>query len=122
MKTLPSSPFLLHSFHSPLSISSLSPYNSPCNVFFFSPSQKFEGDGRWVTLKMKEDWNALEMEDVETKNEELMLRIKEVEVKNEELRLKIEDIEGKNVIFRVGIGIVYFGGRGWLKKKMLALP
>ncbi|KAG5557386.1 hypothetical protein RHGRI_007593 [Rhododendron griersonianum] len=99
--------------------------------------------------KMNEDWNALEMEDLETKNEELMLKIDEVEAKNEELRLKIEDLEAKNVIFRgrnklmkeevelanvkvklltaivvilVGIGIVYFGGKGWLKKKMLALP
>ncbi|KAG5562174.1 hypothetical protein RHGRI_005048 [Rhododendron griersonianum] len=62
------------------------------------------------------------MEDLETKNEELMLKIEEVKVKNEELRLKIKDMEAKNVIFRVGLGIVYFGGKGWLNKKMLALP
>ncbi|KAG5532016.1 hypothetical protein RHGRI_026590 [Rhododendron griersonianum] len=99
--------------------------------------------------KMNEDWNALEMEDLQTKNEELMVKIEELEAKNEELRLKIEDVEAKNVIFRgrnklmkekielanlnvkwltvivvilVGIGIVYFGGKMWLKKKMLTLP
>ncbi|KAI8558839.1 hypothetical protein RHMOL_Rhmol04G0127600 [Rhododendron molle] len=99
--------------------------------------------------KINEDWNALEMEDLQTKNEELMLKIEDLEAKNEEFRLKIEDMEAKTVIFigrnklmkeklqsanskvkwltaivviLVGIGIVYFGGKGLLKKKMLALP
>ncbi|KAG5531383.1 hypothetical protein RHGRI_026115 [Rhododendron griersonianum] len=85
--------------------------------------------------KMKKDWNALEMEEVEAKNEKLRLKIEKMEAKNVTFRgrTKIikEKIELANlkvkwltviVVILVGIGMIYFGGKGWLKKKMLALP
>ncbi|KAG5562175.1 hypothetical protein RHGRI_005049 [Rhododendron griersonianum] len=85
--------------------------------------------------KMKEDWNALEIEEVEAKNEELRLKIEEMEAKNvtfrggnkimkEKIELAIFKVKWLTaiVVILVGVGIIYFGGKGWLKKKMLALP
>ncbi|XP_058197942.1 uncharacterized protein LOC131313577 isoform X1 [Rhododendron vialii] len=99
--------------------------------------------------KNKEDLNALEIEEVETQNVELRVKLEEFEAQNVELRVKMKEVEAKNVSLRgrnkamkknielanlkvkwltalvvilVGLGIVYLGGKGWLKKKMLALP
>ncbi|KAG5542583.1 hypothetical protein RHGRI_022193 [Rhododendron griersonianum] len=109
-------------------------------------------DGMTVKMeewKNKEELNALEIEEVEAQNVELMVKLEEVEAQNVELRVKMEEVEAKNVNLRgrnkamkenielanlkvkwltalvvilVGLWIVYFGGKGWLKKKMLALP
>ncbi|KAI8573007.1 hypothetical protein RHMOL_Rhmol01G0245500 [Rhododendron molle] len=99
--------------------------------------------------KKKEDLNALEIEEVETQNVELRVKLEEFEPQYTELSVKMEDVEAKNeslrgrtkamkedtelanlkvkwftalVVILVGLGIVYFGGKGWLKKKLLALP
>ncbi|XP_058197943.1 uncharacterized protein LOC131313577 isoform X2 [Rhododendron vialii] len=93
-----------------------------------------------ITVKMeewknKEDLNALEIEEFEAQNVELRVKMKEVEAKNVSLRGRNKamkkNIELANlkvkwltalVVILVGLGIVYLGGKGWLKKKMLALP
>lgn len=99
--------------------------------------------------KNKEDWQGLEMEEVVEKNVALKLKMGEVVVKNEALKLKMEQVAARNdvlvkrnkeiqeevklaklkmaaltamVVVLVGIGIVFLGGQGMWKNKMLALP
>ncbi|KAI8531139.1 hypothetical protein RHMOL_Rhmol11G0114200 [Rhododendron molle] len=106
----------------------------------------YSEDGR---VENKEDLNALEIEELETQNVELRVKLEEFEAQNTELSVKMEDVEAKNeslrgrtkamkedielanlkvkwftalVVILVGLGIVYFGGKGWLKKKLLSLP
>ncbi|KAH7858420.1 hypothetical protein Vadar_023674 [Vaccinium darrowii] len=99
--------------------------------------------------KSKEDWQGLEMEEVVEKKVALKLKMEEVVVKNEALKLKMEQVAARNdvlvkrnkeiqeevklaklkmvaltamVVVLVGIGIVFLGGQGMWKNKMLALP